>query len=63
MIEKHLNDALKVAERHMNTARELRDTPTEMIYTIITNKIRKSLFEIQQNLCPVDEEAPDEGVL
>jgi hypothetical protein len=46
----------------MSAAREAKDTPTEMIYAVVTNKIRECLFEIQQNLCPMDKETEETSV-
>lgn len=54
MLENRLKEALETTERHMSRARECKDTPTEMIYAVVANKIREALFEIQQNLV-IDE--------
>jgi hypothetical protein len=63
MLENYLKKALETAERHMSRARDQKDTPTEMIYAVVANKIRESLFEIQQNLNPVDDELPGDGTV
>jgi DNA-binding ferritin-like protein len=63
MIEKQLSDALGTLERHMNLAREAKDTPTEMLYAKCINKVREALFELQQNLTPADVLSVEEGTV
>lgn len=63
MMEKQLGDALATAERHMNAAHTQKDIATEMIYSVVVNKIREALFEIQQNLALPDVLSAEEGTV